>query len=180
MKTLRLVIFLVLALVQVSVPASMIWKRQRTLREGRVWKFRTAPVDPVDAMRGRYLILSFTAERFRWDAPLTWEDKLFYVTLKEEDGFAVVESVSYEPRSGDNVVRAENYGYYEGHLRIGFPFDRFWLSEGDAQAAEAAYMAHSRPESANAYALVRVTNGDAAIEDIYIADQPLREYLRKR
>ena len=64
MNKLRLIIFLLVALAQIAVPASMIWKRQRTLSEGRVWKFRTAPVDPVDAMRGRYLALRFEAEEF--------------------------------------------------------------------------------------------------------------------
>ena len=55
MNKLRLIIFILVALTQVAVPASMIWKRQHTLREGRAWKFRTAPVDPVDMMRGRIL-----------------------------------------------------------------------------------------------------------------------------
>ena len=71
MNKLRLIIFLVVALAQISVPASMIWKRQRTLREGRLWKFRTAPVDPVDAMRGRYLVPCVSRRRnFRSAKPL--------------------------------------------------------------------------------------------------------------
>jgi uncharacterized membrane-anchored protein len=179
MKTVRLAIFIVVALAQISVPASMIWKRHHTLTTGRVWKFRTAPVDPVDAVRGRYLSLSYSAESFPRAEPLPYAGRTIYVALKEDaDGFAVVDEVGNEPRGGDNVVQAESYGYYDGQMRVRFPFDRLWVSEADAPAAEAAYVANSRRENLNAYATVRVANGDAAIDELYIAGKPLREYLR--
>jgi uncharacterized membrane-anchored protein len=179
MKSVRLIIFLVVALAQISVPASMIWKRQRTLHEGRVWKFRTAPADPVDVVRGRYLALRFSAENFPRAEPVPFGDDLLYVTLKEDaEGFAIVDDISYEPRSGDNVVRADNYGHYEGEMRIRFPFDSYWVNEVDAPAADKAYAEHSRREQLDAYVTVRVRDGDAVIEELYIADQPLRDFLR--
>ena len=64
MKMLRILIFGVVALAQLAVPATMVWQRDQTLKQGRVWKFRTAPVDPVDVIRGRYIALRFTAEEF--------------------------------------------------------------------------------------------------------------------
>lgn len=179
MKKLRLVIFAVVALAQITVPASMIWKRQRTLREGQLWKFRTAPVDPVDVLRGRYLTLRFMAEEFSSAEPLPGGDYV-YVTLKQDaDGYAVVDRVSDLPAAGNNVVRVENYGQYDGKGRIGFPFDEFWVTEANAPAAERAYLAHSARNQADAYVTVRVRSGDAAIEELYIADQPLREFLRR-
>ena len=175
MKTVRLIIFLVVALAQVSVPASMIWKRQRILRAGRVWKFRTAPIDPVDALRGRYLSLRFAAERSSRAEPLSFGEGLAFVSLKNDaDGFAIVDEVGYEPRRGDNIIRAEYYGFYEGKVNLRFPFDRFWVSEGDAIAAENAYQAHKD----DGCVTVRVGDGDAAIEELYLAGKPLREYLR--
>jgi uncharacterized membrane-anchored protein len=179
MNKLRLIIFLLVALAQIAVPASMIWKRHHTLREGRLWKFRTAPVDPVDAMRGRYLSLRFEAEQFSSAKPTYYRDTV-YVKLKEDaEGFAVVDQVSETPTEGDDVVKAEGFGWYEakGHLR--FAFDRFWVTEANAPAAEKAYAAHSRREKVDAYATVRVMAGDAGIEELYIAGQPLREYLRR-
>src|SRR5438067_13188253 len=97
MKMLRIVLFAVVALLQVSVPASVIWNRERTLKEGRVWKFRTAPVDPVDAIRGRYIALRFDAETIpRNTLP---EEKRsgrpLYVILKEDAaGFAQVDQIT--------------------------------------------------------------------------------------
>jgi hypothetical protein len=179
MNKLRLIIFIAVALAQITVPASMIWKRQRTLREGRLWKFRTAPVDPVDAMRGRYLSLRFEAEQFpSLKAMIPYRDTV-YVKLKEDaDGFAVVDQLNETPIEGDDVVQAESLGWYEGKMHLKFVFDRLWVTEASAPAAEKAYAEHSRREKVDAYATVRVTAGDAGIEDLYIAGQPLREYLR--
>lgn len=178
MNKLRLMIFLLVALAQVAVPASMIWKRQRTLREGRLWRFRTAPVDPVDAMRGRYLVLRFAAENFPSAQPLPYRETV-YAKLKEDaDGFAVVDQIDITPTEGDDVVKAQSYSYYERMAHLRFTFDRLWVTEANAPAAEKAYADHSRREKVDAYAAVRVMPGDAGIEDLYIAGQPLREYLR--
>ena len=186
MKKVRLIIFLVVALVQISVPASMIWKRQRTMREGRLWKFRTAPVDPVDVLRGRYLVLRFEAEAFPRSTPWLTDTmealpygRTTYVSLKEDvNGFAMVDEISKAPHKDDNTVRAENLGHYEGTQRVKFPFDRLWVTEASAPAAEKAYAEHSGREKVDAYVTVRVFRGDAAIDELYIAGQPLRDYLR--
>lgn len=177
MNKLRLIIFIAVALAQITVPASMIWKRQRTLREGRLWKFRTAPVDPVDAMRGRYLVLRFEAENFTSAAkPLPWDT--VYARLREDaEGFAVVDQADVTPTEGDDVVKAQSLGWHEGKAHVRFSFDRLWVTEANAPAAEKAYAEHSRREKVDAYATVRVTAGDAGIEELYIAGQPLREYL---
>jgi len=62
MKYWRLIVFVLVAFAQLAVPGSLIWKREHTLRQGNVWKFRTAPVDPVDVFRGRYVALHFEVE----------------------------------------------------------------------------------------------------------------------
>lgn len=175
MKKLRLIIFLVVALAQISVPASMIWKRQCTLSEGRAWKFRTAPVDPVDVLRGRYLVLRFAAETTRATAPPSNDGGLYAVLTEDAEGFAVVDHVTPEPRRGDNIIRVEYAGIFEGEVRLRFPFDRYWINEVEAPAAERAYFAHGRE---NGYAIVRVARGDAAIEELYLAGMSLRDYLR--
>lgn len=180
MKTLRIALFILLALAQLAVPASMIWKRQHTLREGRLWKFRTAPVDPVDAVRGRYLALRFEAEDFSYDGALPFGETA-YVTLKEDaDGFAAVDRISREPTKADNVVQVDRFGFYDKKAHVSFPFDTFWVSEANAHAAENAFAAHSHRGTGGAYATVRIRQSDAAIEDLYVAGKPLRDYLRGR
>jgi len=183
LKTIGIGIFLVVALIQLSVPASVVWKRGQTLKHGRVWKFKTEPVDPVDAMRGRYVALRFAAEK----VPVADESAherispgtSVYAALKEgADGFADVDRISIEPLNGEDVVKVKVGYSYDHSEHLIFPFDRFWVTEKNAPAAEKAYRENSRRGKENAYVTVRVRDGDAALEQLYIDNQPLAEYLR--
>lgn len=177
MKMVRFSLFVVVALLQLSVPASAIWNRHRTFQQGRIWKFRTAPVDPVDAFRGRYIALRFEAEEFTQTEDFSYGT--VYVTLKQNmEGFAEVDHVTDKPESGDNVITARRGYSAAPKRRVYFPFDRYWVTEKDAAAADAAYARNTTRDKHNAYVTVRVRSGDAAIEDLYIDGQPLKEYLR--
>jgi uncharacterized membrane-anchored protein len=174
-KILTPVIFIVVALLQLSVPASVVWKREQTLRHGRVWKFKTVPVDPIDAVRGRYIALRFAAEAELKNHPVPNNRTLYLVLAPDASGFAKVENISAIPVRGDNVVKATSGWAYN---RVAFPFDRLWVAEQDAAAAEKAYLDNSRRGNDNAYVTVRVRDGDAAVEKLYIENQPLDDYLR--
>lgn len=183
MRMLLIIVFAVVALLQLSVPASMIWNREQTLRQGRVWKFRTAPVDPVDAIRGRYIALRFDAEIIPRKRPPEERSSSapVYLTLKEDTaGFAQVDQIVVTPTHGNNVVKADSGYWFQDadHVRVRFPFDQYWVTEKDAPAAEKAYVENSRREKQNAYVTIRVRDGDAAIEELFIDNQPLKEYLR--
>lgn len=178
MKKMSILIFAAVALAQLSVPVLMAWNRAQTLKHGRVWKFKTAPVDPVDALRGRYISLRFDIEEFAATERVN-HNKDVYVVLKEDaNGFAAVDHLSDAPVHGNDVVRAQAGGWSEGKQHIRFSFDRHWIAENIAREADAAYRDNSTRKNQNAFATVRVLDGDAALEQLYIGDQPLREYLR--
>jgi uncharacterized membrane-anchored protein len=171
----RLIVFVLLAFAQLAVPGSLIWKREHTLRQGSVWKFRTAPVDPVDVFRGRYVALQFEIETQQIAPPENagYSDTVF-VTLKQNaDGFAEIDKVSATKPEGDDFLTAELTG-----KAISLPFDKYWVTERDAPAAETAYRNLSRRDKQNAFATVRVFRGDAALEQLYLDNQPLGDYLR--
>ncbi len=177
--TLRLILFAIVGVVELALPGHSIWMRSQTLANGRVWKMRAEPVDPVDALRGRYVTLSFAAETVPLAVDLG-SNKDVYALLKEgSDGFAAVDRLSETPLSGDNVIKVRTTGYWGDAQHIDFPFKRFWLPEKIAPRAEEAYATNSRRDKPNAYATIRVRNGDAAVEQIYIGDLPLADYLRK-
>ena len=183
MKKLPLLIFILVALAQLAVPAVLAWGRIQTLTHGRVWKFKTAPIDPEDAIRGRYVALRFAAESFvapeRPEAEQIAAGTPVYVVLKEGgDGFAQVDHVSATELQGDNVVKARNGYSSENRQTVSFPFDTYWITEKNAPAAETAYRENSQRGKENAYVTVRVRNGDAALEQLYIDNQPLADYLR--
>jgi uncharacterized membrane-anchored protein len=183
MKSLRLFLFTLVALAQLSVPAWAIWMRTQTLTKGKEWKFRTAPVDPVDAIRGRYVALAFAAEKVPRSERLE-DDSWAYAFLREGgNGFAEIDHLDSNPAHGDNVIKVKATGWWENdqHVKeqhIKFPFDRFWLTEKIAPEAERAYAANSTRQKENVYVTVRVRDGDAALEELYIDGQPLKDYLR--
>lgn len=177
---LRIVIFLVVALAQLSVPASVLWRRDQTLKHGRVWKFKTAPVDPVDAVRGRYIALRFDAEDVPQAEQSITTASVYAVLKTDENGFAKIDHLSSTRVVGDDVIKVETLGWWREIQHVRFPFNRYWVTEANAPAAEKAYFANSRRGNENAYVTVRVHNGDAGIEDLFIDNQRLTDYLRKQ
>jgi len=178
MRRLPILIFVLVALAQLSVPAMLAWGRIQTLAHGRVWKFKTAPVDPEDAVRGRYIQLRLMAEDFTQPEKFVAIDRVYAVLKETPDGFAEIDHISTAPISGDNVIQVDPGGTWGDRQHIVIPFSRFWATEKSAPEAEKAYRENSRRGKENAYVTVRVRNGDAALEQLYIDNQPLADYLR--
>jgi uncharacterized membrane-anchored protein len=55
-----LMLFAVLSFFQLGMPVWMIANREMTLRDGKQFRFRVAPVDPYDAFRGRFVALQLS------------------------------------------------------------------------------------------------------------------------
>ena len=170
---------LALFLLQLAVPAWMIGNREATLQLGKAFKFETAPVDPADAFRGRYVALDVrerTAEAV-CPGPSSKPGETIYVTLQiKPDGYAKLGSISREKPAGGDYIRAKS-GYDQRAVTL--PLDRFYMNESLAPKAEQAYRQNSRASNRNACILVRVRGGDAVIEDLLLDGKPVREYLRE-
>jgi uncharacterized membrane-anchored protein len=167
----RLLIFIPLTVIQLAVPGWMIYRQEQILQHGREFKFQTAPVDPYDAFRGRYVALQFAVVP---PPDYNVQDKKVWMRFEvDENGFAKIKEVCKTPLVGDDVVMAtRRYG------RLQFPFDRYYMEEMAAPKAETAYRDNSRSRRQNAYATVRILSGHAAIEELYIENKPIREFLR--
>jgi uncharacterized membrane-anchored protein len=177
MKYRRLIVFVLVAFAQLAVPGSLIWKREHTLRQGSVWKFRTAPVDPVDVFRGRYVALRFDVETQEISPPpsASYSDKVFITLKANAEGFAEIDQLFATKPAGDDFIEAHLSG-----KTVVLPFDKYWVTERDAPPAENAYRNLSRRGNQNAFVTVRVFRGDAAIEQLYLDNLPLAEYLRSK
>lgn len=170
-------LFLCLFAVQIAVPVYMIVNKEKTLVLGKQFKFRTVPVDPYDAFRGRYVALAVQQD----SAPVPGDIKLVsgqnvYACIEEDkDGFAKIIGVSKgRPKEG-NYFRAR-VRYADGNkVRLDLPFTRYYMDEKKAPAAEDAYRKHSQKDKQDAYITVRVRNGCAVIEELYINEKPISE-----
>jgi uncharacterized membrane-anchored protein len=180
----RVALLALATLLQLAVPAWMIVGSEMTLRHGRAFRLLTAPVDPYDAFRGRYVALRFEIENTKRppgfpDTGYRNSKQQVYIALGEDaDGFAKVEKVSLESLSGDNVFTAFLNWTNKDNLHLAFPFDHYYMEESAAPQAEVAYRDNSRRGNQKTWAVVRVRNGRAVIEELFIDGKPVREFLR--
>lgn len=169
-------IFAALALLQLAVPLYMVWHWEDVLKNGKAYYWTTAPVDPYDLLRGRYIDLQFQAQI----APALNGEQLeqkqeAYALLAEHNGRAYITGISGSQPSGQPYVRVyvlwvEN----SNKVHISLPFKRYYMPEHLAPAAEHAYRQNA---GKNAVAKVRIKDGYGAIEEVYIGDKTIYEYL---
>ncbi|MDF2874860.1 MAG: hypothetical protein K0R22_1543 [Sporomusa sp.] len=177
-KKLLLSLFIGVALLQATVPLYMAWRWENILQTGRQFYWQTAPVDPADAFKGRYVELRFKEDT----GPIIDQNNLLmgqlvYASIAENAaGKAYISGVSVNrPEQGPYVkVRAYANGQNTAHVTL--PFTRYYLPEELAPAAEGAYR-----ESAGktGVAAVRIKDGYGVVEQLYIGDKPLYEFLRQ-
>lgn len=173
-------LLITVCVLQLLIPASMIGKREAALRHGTAYRFKTRPVDPHDPFRGRYVALQFEENSVKLEGESVEQGrKLFAEVYEGEDGFAKLGKAGTDrPESGDYIkVRA----IYRsgGSLRVNLPFDRYYMNEKRAPEAERAYWGANRGTNRNTFAVVKVLDGMAVTEGLYIDGVHVLEYLEK-
>jgi len=193
-RSLIVALFAVLAAAQIGVPLQMIVARERTLRLGKPYRFRTAPVDPYDAFRGRYVAinvdLSGGTDTNRWSLgrrlsvtnAQSFErgQRVFALLAEGTNGFARVSGLSPERPAAQDYIRARVAWASGGDVNLELPFDRYYMNEKRAPAAEQAYREHSRRGTNDACVVVRVRDGSAVLERLLIGDRPIESFLKEQ
>ncbi len=171
----RIALFALLCVAQLGVTASLIGGAERARHEGRSLRFQSGPVDPADLARGRYVRLWFRAVVGpSLDAePFAKGERVYALYREGDDGWAELVGVTREPQRGDDHIVARVSRVEPGGVRIEFPIDRYYLPEDKARAAEQAYW-RARGE---AWAEVRLHEGEATIVGLYIGEVPILEAI---
>ncbi len=181
MRGVKLATLAVVLAAQFAVPGWMLGKREWVLRNGAEYKFRTAPVDPSDPFRGRYVALSFEALTAEYTDPAGVETfgKALYATLTVDDtGFAKFGRVSRTPPESGDYMRVETwFSGAPNQTQFVPPFDRYYMNESAAPAAEQAYREHSNVRMGDAYATVRVWKGYSVLDGLFLGDQRIEDSL---
>lgn len=186
-KKITWIAFGLLVLLQFWVPMSVIRKKENILASGTAFKFRTAPVDPNDYLRGKYVYLNFNENSFDADIKKKWESgQEIYVDIANDSaGFAKIAAIHVnEKDAGKNHIKTTvRYTSFENahtkRVYIDWPFERFYMEESKAPLAEEAYNESRADSSVISYALVKVKNGDAVLENVFIDNKPMDEYIKK-
>ncbi len=181
---LRYVLLALLAILQLAVPAWQIGCREFTLRHGEVFRFRTAPVDPYDALRGRYVSL-WLEDSSAPVPPVTALDtqgRRFYARLGvDSEGYAFFDSLHRSPPTDGAYLKVRVQRFNVGQraqLRTGF--ERYYLNDKLAPAAEAAFRRRDATERRESYLVVRVRDGVGVPEELFVGGLPIVEAAREQ
>jgi len=176
-KKIIFVVFILVAMAQLFVPAKMIFDREDILATGKEYKFRTAPVDPNDPFRGKFITLDFEDNMLiiSSEEGLVSAQIVFVIITNDADGYAIIESISQEePINHQNYIKAK-VAYVSSvdeddltEITINYPFDRYYMEESKAHDAEVIYNQSQPDSSQTAYALVAVKNGETVLKDVLI------------
>ncbi len=179
-----LLLFFIVALVQLYVPAKMIINYETIIRSGEPYKFRIAPVDPLDPFRGKYITLDFKDVTAQVPDPQAWRnnEKIYVELTTDPKGYAIIRSVSKTKPAHSNFIEAK-VGFIgstnDKNLFVKYPFDRFYMEETKASGAETIYREAARDPAQVAYALVYVHKGDASLTDVLINDVSIQKIVEE-
>ncbi len=181
----KLMLFAVLAVVQLAVPFQMISHQEDILDTGKVWKFRTAPVDPNDPFRGKYVYLNYDQTSFAIKSKDVWKSgqTVFANLTIDERGYAKVVSISAQRPNNQNYVMCKVdyvFGLDKPTLTISYPFDRFYVNEYKAAKAERIYNESSDDVKKEAYAVVLLKEGEGVISDVMVDNISIKVLAAKK
>ncbi|MFA6349845.1 MAG: GDYXXLXY domain-containing protein [Candidatus Omnitrophota bacterium] len=173
-------LFLLLAFVQIVIPLSMIAKRESVLKSGQQFKFRTEPVDPYDAFRGRYVALQ-VKER---DVPFLRNNKLrlgqtvYAIINTDEQGYAKLASVTTNRPMSKAYVQATVQYFQNNKAYLNLPIDRYYMEERLAPLAEEVYRKANQADKQETYVAVKIKDGFVVIEGLYVGGQRIEDAAR--
>ncbi len=183
-KTYRLLLlFILLAIVQLYVPAKMILDREEVLTSGVEYKFKTIPVDPNDPFRGKYVSLKFEAATYQDQTDKSWVigEDVYVILTRDSKGFAKIESLSrgIPQHEGDYFKSMIRYIDTKKSIDLKFPFNRFYMEEKKAKMAEKVYRKSQLNTDKETYALVILKNGESVLKDVLIDGKSIKDIVSK-
>lgn len=184
-KKLVILVFALVALVQLFVPAKMILDRESVLKHGTEYKFKTAPIDPSDPFRGKYITLRYKENTVSVSNKKDWKtgESIYVLLTTDSTGFAKIKSASKTTPIGNEDFIKVKVGYSQinefNRLTVRFPFNRYYMEESKAYDAELTHLQSQQDTSKTTYALVRVKNGDAVLKDVMINGISIREIVKQ-
>ncbi len=173
--------FVLLIMAQLYVPGKMIWDNERIWLQGTAHHFKTAPVDPLDIFRGKYIDLFFEANMVEVANKSDWieGEEVFGILTTDTEGYSSISTIlKHRPEKGVEYLKVTiQYipDYEQNTVQIRFPFDRFYMEESKAHHAELSYIAATRDTTSTTYALVSILEGASVIKDVLIDDVPISE-----
>lgn len=177
----KLTVILGVFLIVLAVPVYLVVSNEMHIsNEKSIYKFALRPVDPVDFMRGRYIVLRFnTSTEAAGEGKFYPEGKCYVAVDRDKDGWAYFHSVSSEIPKERDYFETKVRWVNDKFVQFMVPFDKYYMNEDLAPLAESSYNEMTRDDN-EFYATVNIHDGKAILMEVYYQDEPLKDYLRKR
>ncbi len=175
--------FALMVIAQWFVPGKMILDQENALTEGTPYKFRTSPIDPNDPLRGKYISLRYEMDKapLVGTATIKWEDQVYVYIEEDAEGFAKAtkaSKVKLETEQDYILATAHNSYIETDTVYFNLHFNRFYVEESKALPAEKLVNQANRDSLlANCYGLVYVKNDVAVLENVFVNNMPIKEYV---
>lgn len=168
--------FLVFALIVLAIPIYLMMSSEDILENGNRHKIRLEGRDPFDPFRGKFLRLNFDN---RIDCFACEEGDEVYVLLKKDaDGYSSFsEGVTDKPGHSDYFKATVAKAYPDGAVIKIDNLSKYFINEDKAKEAEDVLQSYSRQKPEDVYLAIRVLDGEARLEDIFIEETPFLEFL---
>lgn len=177
-------LFALVTLAQLFVPLQMIFNQEDIINTGTEFKFQTAPIDPYDAFRGKYITLFFTEREITVKNAKKYSNgEIIYATIiTAKNGFAKISSISKsKPENTNSYLKLKaGFSLNNNKMAIDLPFNRFYMNENIASKAEKIYRDFSIKKKNKTYALVAIKNGEAVIKDVRIKEVSIKDLASKK
>ena len=172
----RIIAFVIYAICLLGIPAKMIVDQQGVFNEGTAYKFKCQPVDPNDPFRGKYVRLGFDRIKASNDDRSN-RNKSYGVVSVDNEGYATISKVVHGYNDKEPMVQL-NFNYSNDSVSVfTLPFDRLYMNENKAQAAEDLYRNALRDTTQDVYAKVYITEGRFLLDDVYVDEIKLRDAI---
>lgn len=201
--TIKKGLFFAFAALIVLVPVYVAFSSQNVLNNGKLYKFKPMAYDPFDPFRGKFLRVNYETDNIptRFD----FKDKeTVYVSIGvDKEGFAFFEEAFKNPPKKKDYLETtiRNTGMDEAFMRefrkqmestdfdigemdsrstvsIEIPdnMNKYFINEDDALRAERVL----QRERKDIYIGVRVLDGEVRLDNIFVHDLPILDYLQEK
>lgn len=169
------------------VPLSMIKDANRTIDEGAEYHFKTAPIDPSDPFRGKYITLDYEVTGYypadTNEARFIDGSTVYALLRRDSAGYAAIRKLVTEPPADDDDYMAVTYQYgtrgEAPFVSLYLPFTTFYLEESKASEAEQLYWQNRGDSAVACYGKVMVYKGDAKLVDVIINDSSIVDVVAR-
>ncbi len=172
-KKIVIILFVLAAIIQLSVIAYTTFNKELLLSNGIEIKMKLTPVDPVDPFRGRFVSLNFDNTTINVKNKKDWTpSEICYAVLeKDDEGYYQLDNISKTEPSNEKVF-VKSYITFSGNkddnkISVRYPFSRYYMEESKAVNVE-KILNELGQDSSKSYIILKYKDGDVIVKDLII------------